>query len=529
MSDVNPKENHMSRKQSSMQGSPAEAPPPGIAEREPKSEPREYDPERVLEYARQLAPTPKDVFDDALGPDNDCFSSWSLLYARDGGVFGQQLGHLLRCAVCLRNAGLLGSLRLSAAPDFVAEALEKIARAPAGASPGPGAVQPAPDVTAKESPPVAAGQPLLVLFGRESMVFFVPLGKNIVPPLTCVLIPTFSSPSLADLCEDSLQLDGALTAERGQVTGSPSAGNGCVWITFPDVTPVGYVRRHLADGQRVTDTVRLRGRLPGQGRDFEARARLVFEVPSGPDLVHVLREWQGEHPQQAPSYLARELTRDALDDDWRNALVASAEDCPFPEPERPKVGDRLLRLAAELREKTRAGEEEEKVVSSALRRGMSLLPLREADRLRPFLESGPKVDTRLVALQCLARRFEAAPPGEGDEGGESLRARVADCARQSLAPERFEGGETAAIGLNAVHALAALGDRRLGESLACATRLERPWLTEEIRERLQHLLESWQKHGADAKRAGAFRLVQSQIEALGGAGRTPPGRADRGG
>jgi hypothetical protein len=471
-----------------------------------------FDLERVLELARQLAPV-RGAFDDSLGPEEDCFSSGFLLYALTVGVFGEHLTHLLRCAVCRRNIGLLSSLRLSSPPGFIALALEKVVRGPTEGEPSSSQAQA--QQGGQSASAADEGRPLLALLGRESEVVYVALKRGITLSLTFVLVPAFGAPSLVDVCEESLRLEGAVASAQGRITDRTGAGSGYLGLTFTEVTVAAHVRQHLGEQRPVTDTVRLVGSFQGQTRSFEARARLVFDIAVGAALLNALQEWRQEHPDQAPAYIARELMRDTLEGDWRNALVVTAEDCPFSEPEQQrKVGERLLRIAAELRET--AGEGEEKVVWSALRRGTSLLPLQDAGRLLPFLKSGEKPSTRMVALQSLARRFEADLPVEGGVvGAELLRSGVADCAAEFLAPQKFRSGTEAAIALNAVHALAALGDARLERCISSVQALERSWLTGEVRQRLEGLLGAWKARGETALRSQAFGLLQSQLAKLG--------------
>ena len=163
---------------------------------------------------------------------------------------------------------------------------------------------------------------------------------------------------------------------------------------------------------------------------------------------------------------------------WRDAAVFAAEDTHFPPALREGVGEALLNIASALRNQPDAPE---KVVWSALRRGASLLPTATVDRLLAFLAPGGTVDTRSVALQCLTRMYEAEPPT-------AVPVAVADrahrFAERFLDPDVFTPGEPSLIARNAVSALAALGDPRLGGALAAVRSLGGPWLVRRVRDEL---------------------------------------------
>lgn len=204
-------------------------------------------------------------------------------------------------------------------------------------------------------------------------------------------------------------------------------------------------------------------------------------------------------------YLAEELAKDNLDDDWRNTLVFLAEDVHFPADLRHQVGERLFAIAFELRRSTKVGAD--KVVWSALRRAVSLLPP-DPERFQIFLNRSGPVDTRSVALSCLERTFETAPPADPSEL-KPVADRVAEFAFKFLDPDIFASGENAVICQNAVCALAALGDPQLGEALEQVKALERPWMNRQIEARLTQLLSSWRmRKSADASHPAVKNLEE---------------------
>ncbi|MGA2700711.1 MAG: hypothetical protein ABSH35_06395 [Isosphaeraceae bacterium] len=191
----------------------------------------------------------------------------------------------------------------------------------------------------------------------------------------------------------------------------------------------------------------------------------------------------------AMAYLAEELSRVDIQPAWRDAAVFAAEDTHFPPELREGVGEALLNIVSALRNQPDAPE---KVVWSALRRGASLLPTATVGRLLAFLAPGGTVDTRSVALQCVARMYEAEPPTVVPI---AVADRAHRFAERSLDPYIFTPGEPSLIARNAVSALAALGDPRLGGALAAVLSLGRPWLVRRVRDELNRVYHGWRDRG----------------------------------
>ena len=148
-----------------------------------------------------------------------------------------------------------------------------------------------------------------------------------------------------------------------------------------------------------------------------------------------------------------------LPPEWRDAAVFAVEATHFPPDLREGVGEALLNIAYALRAQP---DGPERVVWSALRRGASLLPTTKVDRLLGFLATDGTVDTRSVALQCVSRMYEAEPPSAVPL---AVADRVHLFAERFLDPVVFTPGEPSVIARSAVSALAAVGDRRLGDAL----------------------------------------------------------------
>ena len=241
-----------------------------------------------------------------------------------------------------------------------------------------------------------------------------------------------------------------------------------------------------------------------------ALSRLRDQSASAFKRVDALRNLLNSDADAAASYMVAELDREDISDDWRNVLVFLAEDFHFPIPLRQRVGERLLAIARQLRLSTKAGID--KVVWSAMRRAFSLLSP-DPGLILPFLERQGAVDTRSVALRCIERQFELAPPSNPKEL-EPIADRVAAFAFKFLDPDVFAGGENASIAQNAVCALASLGDTRLGEAIRCVKILGRRWMNRQIRVRLEQLLAGWRSRDVTVVSNPAFRSLEEQIGSL---------------
>jgi hypothetical protein len=216
-------------------------------------------------------------------------------------------------------------------------------------------------------------------------------------------------------------------------------------------------------------------------------------------------------PVAVAEFVMDELSREDLAEEWRDALVFLAEDIHLPKPLRQRMGDRLLAIAASLRSSAKLGVE--RVVWSALRRASSLLPEDQAGRFLPFLDCPSLVDTRSVALRCIERMFKPAPPVEGHPLP-SLSERVAEFAFKFLDPDVFAGGENALIAQNAVCALAALGDPRLGDVIGRVNQLRRSWMNRQVHTRLEQLLGSWRSREVSLCDHPAFQNLEDRLRSL---------------
>lgn len=239
---------------------------------------------------------------------------------------------------------------------------------------------------------------------------------------------------------------------------------------------------------------------PGEDSDsFEARVQALVEL-----IEH--------EPLKAAEFVVAELAAAQDDPEWLAELVFAAEDLQFHGADiREAVRERLLGLAETLRHETQ--RDTGHVVWSALRCGASLLDASDIGRLRVFLDVAGTVDTRLVALQCVPRRFFRSPP-PSDLQCESLVDRIAELGAKFLDPDMLVPGENAALAQNAVHALVVLGDPRSREQISRLQGFEKSWLTRQLRGKLQRTAESWNSDDTTGPSHPTRELLSESLDLL---------------
>jgi hypothetical protein len=216
-----------------------------------------------------------------------------------------------------------------------------------------------------------------------------------------------------------------------------------------------------------------------------------------------------------PDYLLRELERNEMPTAWRDHLIFASEDVEFlDENARTRLRTRLFSLADGMCDSEKALANPEALYSAA-RRFASLIDPHlvdsEVPRLLRFLRAGEPPLLHQAALQAIQNLFAGAPP-ERPNAVRSLCRRVVEIAVQFLAADVVSSPSNAALALNAVHALAVLGDRRLDERIEQVQRLRKQWLADQLRRRLEDVRIRWDIRAAD------FR---TQVEILPWARRTP--------
>ncbi len=225
-----------------------------------------------------------------------------------------------------------------------------------------------------------------------------------------------------------------------------------------------------------------------------------------------LGRWMTHDPETCAQFVAEELSEPDLSEEWRDVLVFAAEDVQFTgESLRRSVEESLKRIAVDLRGSRRAGVD--RVVWSALRRFASLVDERHVGELRDFLDPNGYVDTRLVALQGIARVFEHHPPQRGEEVG-PLADRAHEIAKKLLDADVFASGETSAIATQAVMVLCVLGDRRALECIDRAKALGRQWVGRKLRDCLGDVRTAWLEDEKAPKESEVFQLVDEALTHL---------------
>jgi hypothetical protein len=230
---------------------------------------------------------------------------------------------------------------------------------------------------------------------------------------------------------------------------------------------------------------------------IEARCRLLQTLISDDEAT-------------AAQFIAEELNRADLPHLWRNYLILCAENVQFAgEPLRTMLRARLFELANVLRKSNES--EIRSIVFSAIRTYASLLDQSDAASLLTFLEPPALVETRLVALHCIVHLFESSPP-QSVRAFPALSNRVFDLAEKFLDRDWLVPGEKAAIGENAAHALAAMGDERLRDCVTRIKALQLPWLSRHVSRKLDSTLRAWKARVGHL--SAVYDFVQKQLNVL---------------
>ena len=224
-------------------------------------------------------------------------------------------------------------------------------------------------------------------------------------------------------------------------------------------------------------------------------ARVTDDSLGTQDRIDALYECMSSEQDKVARYVLDTLGEADINERWRDAVVFATEDLQLTNAKlRSGLEEDLLGVAKRLMSSTRAADE--RVVWSALRTATSLMPTDEVKRLGSFLGPPSPVDTRLVALRCVTRIFEPAPPQPKDYPQE-LANRIAELADKFLDPDLLIPGEHAAIAIHAVTALVALCDPRAEAAVQQVVQLKCDWVARLIRQELQRLLSSWETSEAD--------------------------------
>lgn len=187
-------------------------------------------------------------------------------------------------------------------------------------------------------------------------------------------------------------------------------------------------------------------------------------------------------------FILDQLIRTNIESDHLIALIYLAEDTYFDSKLRVPIGKQLISIAAALKNSEKPNID--KAVWSAMRRGFSLV--NDTNLVLPFLDDKGKVDTRCVALKCLATMQHQTP-----NASKEIQTKVHDIAKKFLDPNVFRGGENAAIASHAIIALAAMKAPELANALEMAQKLNRKWLNRFIDDALVPFCERPDNHNQD--------------------------------
>jgi hypothetical protein len=230
------------------------------------------------------------------------------------------------------------------------------------------------------------------------------------------------------------------------------------------------------------------------------------------DREQLLRQLISLDNGKAATIIVEEIEK-ASDARWREVLVLAAEDMQFRlAGERKRLKIRLLEVALSLRHDS--ATEAERTAFSAIRCYASLIEQAEIATLLPLLDPPVFADTRLVALQSIIHALEHSPPLSAAPLGQ-LANRVAQLAETFLHPDLLLPGEVAAIAQNAIQLLAMLGDDRAHADVIQVTRLNKRWLTRQLKRKLEKTLEMWKRANQEVVQNTTFRKVADLLTLLG--------------
>lgn len=232
---------------------------------------------------------------------------------------------------------------------------------------------------------------------------------------------------------------------------------------------------------------------------------------SRPIAQRVAALWAGALTAECrmASYVAEQLVRPDITRPWQDALVLCAETLQFQDDEvRDHLWRRLLEIALQ-RRRDPDDTASRPIVSSAIRCVASMIPVNEVPQFLPLLDPPDPLETRLVTLQAIVNVFELGPPTADNRLG-PLRERVHELALKFLDRDWLVAGERAAIALNAVQALACLGEVRLTDCISRVVALRVNWFTRQLRQRLQETAQAWELLDDCTSR----RLLHDQLSTL---------------
>jgi hypothetical protein len=253
-------------------------------------------------------------------------------------------------------------------------------------------------------------------------------------------------------------------------------------LRFVPHFPGGWEADDIVLWQRATG-------VPGQGRE-DAVAELVAREADG-----------------IGAFLVAELARAEAGTAWHALLVHGLERTPdVPSASRSQAA-RLLLEAARIARAARDAA----LLGSALRRFASLCDAAEIGSLLEFLRPGEPPAALQTALQGVANVFESGPPGTPTTEITALARRVSELARKYQDPDLLGSADNAALAMNAIVAVCALGVDEIPLDLDALE--TRPGLVRLVGARLRHLAESWRTgkdHPARARLEGALAATQER-------------------
>ena len=297
------------------------------------------------------------------------------------------------------------------------------------------------------------------------------------------------SPQMDEMFRDALRESPVRRIRDGFLGCDPdAAGKSFVTVEFDSGPIERYVRADYVGDDQVADSD---ATVPESVSVESCVTRRPWDVLGNPQSdfdakKRALDQWCDQSSEDVGRFAADELGRNDLSEAWRDHLVFVVEDIAITDAGvRQRLRERLIEIARSLRKSPKAGVE--RIVWSAIRRAVSLSAPNEIEWLLDFMTLQGPVDTRLAAIQCVSRKFEAAQPQKSHEL-ELLESRVAEFAHKYLDPDVFAGGGNAAIAQNAIVALVVLGSDKWDDVSDSVRQLQKRWFVRQLSQKLERLL-----------------------------------------
>jgi len=235
-------------------------------------------------------------------------------------------------------------------------------------------------------------------------------------------------------------------------------------------------------------------------------------APAEPDRARLSALW--DLPEDEISREVLNLLKvPGIDHATRRQLVIEAEVVRFSPPHK----EALLHLLRDFIEKYRDSNDRQDqiAVGSAIRKYVACMNVADVGSVGLLLEAGqrgePPLEIKLVIVKMIGRKFAANPPLAPNAEPE-LADKVFELAEASLFRHVLPEGKWAAMGLEAVHALAAMLSSKAEIAIDLVNRLPYKWFRDHLSLVLKDLEKKWEQSPKIPDRLGALERLRTLIE-----------------